>query len=159
MRNYNINSLEDDGKVSPIKWKNCCKHTNRFSEAALNQNLKHPLSLILKWESLINVPERFHWPTGLIVWSFPLLAGELEPAVHFIRPRGLRHHAGLTGRQEVPRRGHHTQLQGQVPAQGRQEGAAFVSDCPTKPNQTRRDQTKPVRTKPGQVKPDFTKTN
>lgn len=56
-----------------------------------------------------------------------LSAGAREPAVRLVRPGGLRRHAGLAGREEIPRRGHHPQLQGQVPAQGRQEGAALVS--------------------------------
>lgn len=53
--------------------------------------------------------------------------GAHGPLVRLLRPGGLRRAAGLSGGQEVPRRGHNSQLQGQVSAQGQQEGAALVS--------------------------------
>lgn len=57
--------------------------------------------------------------------------GAHGPVSGLVRPRGLRHDAGLSGGQEVPRRGHDPQLQGQVPAfQGQQERAALVSQPP-----------------------------
>lgn len=44
--------------------------------------------------------------------------GAHRPVVRLIRPRGLRHDAGLSGGEEVPGRGYNPELQGQVPAQG-----------------------------------------
>ena len=61
---------------------------------------------------------------GLLLLGFK--DGAHRPVVHLIWPRGLWH-AGLSRGEEVPRRGYDPKLQGQVPAQGQQERAAFVS--------------------------------